>query len=296
MKTTLMKFTVLVFAALSVLAFCSVAADAQGIRIHYGFERKNDVKATKYKACMDMRTDYDGSTAAFYSEKAFLRDSLKQFAFDKNGNALDNEAYSKLVDLHGGLKEVSLIDFKNNAIVLGYKPSFILIRGEGKLEMPKWSLTEETDELNGYKTKKAVGENYGRKWTIWYTEEIPYDVGPWLFWGAPGLIVKAEDEDKIFSFYMIYVEELASKSRYDFINACYDPSSSLQREKDGMYRFALKDAEKMYTRMENDMDYSHKIQGIISSKAYDKSGRELTKAERSAAFKYIPLIPESYWK
>ena len=48
--------------------------------------------------------------------------------------------------------------------------------------------------------------------------------------------------------------------------------------------------------MENDMDYSHKIQGIISSKAYDKSGRELTKAERSAAFKYIPLIPESYWK
>ncbi|MDD7089117.1 MAG: hypothetical protein PUI54_06125 [Bacteroidales bacterium] len=87
MKTTSMKFTVLVFAALSVLAFCSVAADAQGIRIHYGFERKNDVKATKYKACMDMRTDYDGITAAFYSEKAFVKDSLRQFAFDKNGNS-----------------------------------------------------------------------------------------------------------------------------------------------------------------------------------------------------------------
>ena len=73
MKTTSLKFTVLVSAELSVLAFCSLAADAQEIRIHYGFERKNDVKATKYKACMDMRTDYDGSTAAFTARKHLCR-------------------------------------------------------------------------------------------------------------------------------------------------------------------------------------------------------------------------------
>lgn len=296
MKTTLMKTTVRVFAALSLLAFCSVAADAQGIRAYYGFERKRDVKDAKYNECMDMRTDYDGSTAAFYSEKAFLRDSLKQFAFDKNGNALDNEAYSKLVDLNGGLKEVSLIDFKNKAIVLGYKPSFILIRGEGKLEMPKWSLTEETDELNGYKTEKAVGEYYGRKWTIWYTEEIPYNVGPWLFWGAPGLIVKAEDEEKIFSFYMMYVEELSTKSRYDFINYSYDPTSSYQRQKNRKYRYDLKDAEKMYTRMKNDRKYAYSVEGVVNARGVDKSGRKLTEAEMDAAYKYIPLISESYWK
>jgi GLPGLI family protein len=279
------------------LAICAqIPADAQGIRVHYGFERKQSLEDTKYSAYMDMRTDYDGSTAAFYSEKAFVKDSLKQYAFDKNGNALDNEAYSKLVRLPGGMKEVSLIDFKNNAIVLGYKPGFILIRGEGNLDLPKWSLTDETGELNGYKTKKAVGEYYGRKWTIWYTEEIPYNVGPWLLWGAPGLIVKAEDEDKIFSFYMMYVEELSTKSRYDFINYSYDPSSSYQSEKDRKYTFGLKDAEKMYTRMLNDRKYSEQIQGIISAQAFDRSGREYTEAEMDAFFKYIPLISESYWK
>lgn len=290
-----MRNCIKIFFAIAIVCLPDLVC-AQGIRIYYGFERKRNVKGTKYDAYMDMRTDYDGNTAAFYCEKAFVRDSLRQFAFDKNGNALDNEAYSKLVDLRGGMKEVSLIDFKNNAIVLGYKPSYILIRGEGKLEMPKWSLTEETGEMNGYKTKKAVGEYYGRKWTIWYTEEIPDNVGPWLLWGAPGLIVKAEDEDKIFSFFMIYVEELSAKSRYDFINYSYDPTSSYQRKKDRKYRYDLKDAEKMYTRMKNDRKYSYQVEGVISSQAFDKSGTKLTDVEMDAAYKYIPLISESYWK
>ncbi len=272
------------------LLFCPLLARSQGIRVYYGFERKQSLKDTKYSAYMDMRTDYDGSTAVFYSEKAFVKDSLRQFAFDKNGNSLDNEAYSKLVSLPGGMKEVSLIDFKSNTVVNGYMPASIIIRGSGRLESSAWSLTEETGELDGYKTKKAVGEYYGRKWTIWYAEEIPYNVGPWLFWGAPGLIVKAEDEDKIFSFYMIYVEELSSKSRYDFINACYDASSSLYGRGYKKYNLDLKDAEKMYTKIMNDMDYLNDLIGI--NKISVKGDLNQVRAK----FKYIPLIPESYWK
>jgi hypothetical protein len=81
------------------------------------------------------------------------------------------------------------------------------------------------------------------------------------FLGAPGLIVKAEDEEKIFSFYMMYVEELSTKSRYDFINCSYDPTSSYQRQKDRKYRYDLKDAEKMYTRMKNDRKYAYSVEG-----------------------------------
>lgn len=59
-----------------------------------------------------------------------------------------------------------------------------------------WKFTDETDEICGYKCRKATAEFRGRTWNAWYAEDIPVDNGPFKFGGLPGLILKVEDTNK----------------------------------------------------------------------------------------------------
>lgn len=63
-----------------------------------------------------------------------------------------------------------------------------------------WQLAADTLAVSGYLCHKAVGKYGGRTWTAWYTEDIASAFGPWKLRGLPGMILKAEDGDGIFSF------------------------------------------------------------------------------------------------
>ena len=65
-----------------------------------------------------------------------------------------------------------------------------------------WKLTDDTLTICGLPCHRATGELYGKKWTVWYTEDIPSSAGPWKLRGLPGLIVKAEDDLGIHCFEM----------------------------------------------------------------------------------------------
>lgn len=41
---------------------------------------------------------------------------------------------------------------------------------------------------------QAEGDFLGRKWQVWYAEDIPVNSGPWKLGGLPGLILEAKDE------------------------------------------------------------------------------------------------------
>ncbi len=58
----------------------------------------------------------------------------------------------------------------------------------------------------GYKCKKAICNFRGRKWTAWYTLDIPISEGPWKLDGLPGMIFKAIDSLNQFSFECIGVK------------------------------------------------------------------------------------------
>ena len=63
-----------------------------------------------------------------------------------------------------------------------------------------WTLTEDTLTISGLPCHRATGKLYGKRWTAWYTEEMPSSAGPWKLRGLPGLIVKAEDSEGIHCF------------------------------------------------------------------------------------------------
>ncbi|MDH6251846.1 GLPGLI family protein [Chryseobacterium sp. H1D6B] len=66
-----------------------------------------------------------------------------------------------------------------------------------------WQLLNEFKRIGKYKCQKAVTKKYGRKWIVWFTEDIPFPFGPYKFNKLPGLILEAYDEKKeyIFSMY-----------------------------------------------------------------------------------------------
>ncbi len=47
---------------------------------------------------------------------------------------------------------------------------------------------------------RATTHYGGRDWTVWFTLEIPFSVGPWKLWGLPGLVLRAEEVQGMFSF------------------------------------------------------------------------------------------------
>lgn len=73
-------------------------------------------------------------------------------------------------------------------------------RYEEDWEKPEWEITDSVKTVIGYECFKATAEFRGRKWTAWFTPEIPIQDGPWKLCGLPGLILEAYDTSHDYSF------------------------------------------------------------------------------------------------
>lgn len=67
-------------------------------------------------------------------------------------------------------------------------------------EKPEWEITDETKDIIGYQCFKATTDYRGRRWTAWFTPEIPVQDGPWKLCGLPGLILEASDNHDEYHF------------------------------------------------------------------------------------------------
>ncbi len=63
-----------------------------------------------------------------------------------------------------------------------------------------WKILSDKEKVGAYNTQKATTEFGGRKWTAWFSTDLPFQDGPYKFYGLPGLIVKIEDADKNYSW------------------------------------------------------------------------------------------------
>ena len=63
-----------------------------------------------------------------------------------------------------------------------------------------WKIESEKSKIGEYQAQKATTEFGGRKWTAWFSEDLPFQDGPYKFFGLPGLIVKIEDADQNYSW------------------------------------------------------------------------------------------------
>lgn len=63
-----------------------------------------------------------------------------------------------------------------------------------------WKILADKEKIGDYNTQKATTEYGGRTWTAWFSADLPFQDGPYRFYGLPGLIVKIEDTGKNYSW------------------------------------------------------------------------------------------------
>ena len=82
----------------------------------------------------------------------------------------------------------------------------------------KWHLENSFDTILGYKVQKATTDFGGRKWSAWFTKEIPIQDGPYKFKNLPGLILKIEDTDRNHTFELKGIKNNTTEFDYPNVN------------------------------------------------------------------------------
>ncbi|GEN72676.1 GLPGLI family protein [Chryseobacterium lathyri] len=86
-----------------------------------------------------------------------------------------------------------------------------------KVPQIKWLIDKETTKkILGYKCFKATSIFRGSPITAYFTEEIPYSVGPFKFFGLPGAILDVRVDDKNYDLWKAVKVDLYDATNIDF--------------------------------------------------------------------------------
>ena len=191
---------------LSLLLLCLVAIAASA-------QQKADIEVSYEAHHPNLRNGKDDLTSQyillansdeskFYSPKTEYVDSLKS---TPDGKAkLDDMTRNDF--LGGKLEDILRSDGSFYGVKSGNKYTFYDNSGLEKYvyEEPVaelgWEIGDSTKTILGYECVMASVNYHGRRWTAWFSPEIPVIAGPWKLTGLPGLILEATADGNQYSF------------------------------------------------------------------------------------------------
>lgn len=172
------------FALLISLLVFSVSF-SQTHRFIYQVEWKLNGKNEK----MNMVLDIDKEYVKFYDYKFLEMDSISK----KTGeNWQTNTMTDQLV--------LRKVNSNENKTFHDNNFDYFVINSTDKIN---WKIESETKKIQGYKLQKASANFGGRNWTAWFSEDIPFQEGPYKFRGLPGLIFEISDENRDFTYTLV---------------------------------------------------------------------------------------------
>ncbi|SDH85919.1 GLPGLI family protein [Chryseobacterium taeanense] len=172
--------------------FITAAANAQINRFFYEYKfipdsnNKEDVK----KEMMLLDIDKNGSN--YYSRDKFVSDSTSMAEVQKQIKSGSGSININRRDNAGQVSykvTKSYPDFKTYLFTRVSMDQY-KVREDQK---PEWKILPEKQKIGEYNAQKATTNYGGREWIAWFSTDIPFQDGPYKFYGLPGLIVKLED-------------------------------------------------------------------------------------------------------
>jgi GLPGLI family protein len=183
------------------LFLCHINNEAQNTHIigSSQIEIRYGVTQGKYKDLYVLR--YGGNKSQYFCYNTLMRDSM--IASGHVDTVIDMLEQSEEAKTHHDDSDVmpqssNSSDFIYRNLKEGKLSVYSSIFGsryvyEEDIPRISWNIREDsTVTVFGYTCHYASTTFRGRKWEVWYTPDIPLDLGPWKFCGLPGLILQAD--------------------------------------------------------------------------------------------------------
>ncbi len=197
-KTISLVLTALLFSTMgmaqTIVKADSLTLDQVKYRITYATQKVRNPEAAERKYGKDqMRLDIGaGGVTRFYSGlKAAYRNEMRQQLLTTGSidmrtmKAAKSEISWEFYTNHPSGKTTML-----DAVARDY------YKVVENVESPEWTIVgDSTKTILGYECQQARTRFKGRDWTVWFTEDIPLNYGPWKLGGLPGLVLSAESGD-----------------------------------------------------------------------------------------------------
>lgn len=179
------------------VALLAQASFAQTNRFVYQVTSKPDINNKSDIKTENAYLDISAEKSMFYSENRIKRDSVMKANFQSGGGRGFNR--EQMDGLRTNINYSIEKNKKDQKII--YKDRLGRDQYSYEEDRPlNWKILSETTKIGDYKVQKAETDFGGRKWTAWFTTDLPYQDGPYKFNGLPGLVVKAEDSTGDYSF------------------------------------------------------------------------------------------------
>ncbi|WBV61078.1 GLPGLI family protein [Chryseobacterium camelliae] len=169
-----------------------VAMNAQVNRFFYEYKfipDSNDKADIKTEM---MLLDIDQQGSSYYSQDKYVSDSTQRADLEKqmrsgSGNISINRREKPGQVTFKVTKDYP--DFKTY-LFRSISTDQYKIKEDKK---PEWKILSDKQKIGEYTAQKATTNYGGREWVAWFASDLPFQDGPYKFYGLPGLIVKIED-------------------------------------------------------------------------------------------------------
>ncbi|USL95204.1 GLPGLI family protein [Riemerella anatipestifer] len=143
-----------------------------------------------------------------------------------------------------------------------------------------WKIIPETKIIEGMKVQKAITSFIGREWTAWFTEDYPFNDGPYKFHGLPGLIIELHDSKDDHHFRFIGNKKLNYTPQSINISRTQELNISPKKFKKAWYNYLADPVGKMRNLL-NDGEAKITIKDVATGR--DKPISEFIREKEQAA-------------
>ena len=162
----------------------SLSLTGQTHRFIYDMVYKPDSTSTNVRKT-NYYLDINPTETYYYERPYFLSDSI--------------EKANNIKTFEGKLSDLLSKNLKAKEYTLYNVQFFEVYQLKDKPEM-KWNIQKETKNIGGIKLQKATLRFGGRNWIAWFSNEFPFQEGPYKFHGLPGMIVELYDDKENYHF------------------------------------------------------------------------------------------------